>query len=410
MQKTPSVCVFIESYYPQVGGTTTHARLLARDLSRQGLAHLVITRRLTSEVPREEQVDGIRVIRVGPVGHGSLKKWGMLFTALPALFKYRCDFDLIYVPGFRVLGVLAVLFARCFRKRCVLRGVSCGEMSGAFFDDSANRLPWVLQKLFHGCILLRNSILRRADSMVAISLDLENELISCGVSDTRVARIPNAVDTNLFMPVLPEQKSVIRQKMGLSPDSTVVIYTGRLVRYKGLLPLLEAWKILMRALPSSSLHLVLVGAGGNDIHNCEDELKQFVAQQDLSDSVRFTGDVEAVAPYLQASDIFVFPTENEAFGISLIEAMACGLPSVSTDVGGVKDIVSDGENALVVPVQSPEALARALQRLLGDSALSERLGVEALATVMERYTSTAVGERYRELFCRVAAGSAKEQG
>jgi GT2 family glycosyltransferase len=94
--------------------------------------------------------------------------------------------------------------------------------------------------------------------------------------------------------------------------------------------------------------LVLVGEGGGDLDACEDELRRYVAQHTLEGRVRFTGAVDNVPDWLRAADAFVFPTENEAFGLSLVEAMACGLPSVSTVVGGLAEIVQDGVNALVV--------------------------------------------------------------
>ena len=401
MQKHPAVCVLIESYYPQLGGTTTHARLLARDLSAKGMSHFVVTRRLSPDTPWQSELDGIRIVRVGPTGHGSLKKWGMLLRCIPVLFKNRHQFDLIYVPGFRVLGISAVVFAAIFRKKCVLRGVSCGEMSGAFFDDTAHKLPIGLRQLFRGFVGLRNCILRRADSMVAISQDLEDELVANGVSQERVIRIPNAVDPEVYHPVAAADKLVLRQKLGLPAEALIVTYTGRLVRYKGLFPLLEAWIEIRERLPQQQLKLVLVGSGGNDIHNCETELREFVTQNSLDGSVTFTGDVEGVAPWLQASDIFAFPTENEAFGISLIEAMACALPSVSTDVGGVKDIVQHNQNAIIFEAGNAKHLAESLAKLITDQQLRESLGQAALQTIRDKFSTEKISAQYFELFSSV---------
>ncbi|NIS66188.1 MAG: glycosyltransferase, partial [Gemmatimonadales bacterium] len=129
---------------------------------------------------------------------------------------------------------------------------------------------------------------------------------------------------------------------------TIVTYTGRLVSYKGLPVLLSVWKRLHERHPSAVL--VLVGGGSLDMHDCEEELKRYVRENGLSASVRFTGNVQNVEDYLRASDVFAFPTEIEAFGISLIEAMACELPAVSTPVGGIKDILRHEENGLIVEV------------------------------------------------------------
>jgi glycosyltransferase involved in cell wall biosynthesis len=148
--------------------------------------------------------------------------------------------------------------------------------------------------------------------------------------------------------------------------------------------------------------LLLVGSGGLDVHNCEAELKDFVRDKGLQQSIRFTGDVHNVHEYLQASDIFVFPTEKEAFGISLVEAMACRLPVIATATGGIKDILVDGENGLLVKAGSFQLLYDALDRLMTDPSLSGELGNAALATARTRYSRDAVLAKYMELFSRVS--------
>jgi L-malate glycosyltransferase len=134
------------------------------------------------------------------------------------------------------------------------------------------------------------------------------------------------------------------------------------------------------------------------MHNCEADLKEFVQAKGLQHSVRFTGDVHNVHEYLQASDIFVFPTEKEAFGISLIEAMACGLPVIATPTGGIKDIVVDGQNGLLVEAGSFQQLSDAIHRLITDAQLAGMLGRAARVTALTRYAREVVLGRYIELF------------
>jgi glycosyltransferase involved in cell wall biosynthesis len=148
--------------------------------------------------------------------------------------------------------------------------------------------------------------------------------------------------------------------------------------------------------------LLLVGSGGLDVHNCEAELKEFVQAHGLQDNVRFTGDVHNVHEYLQASDIFVFPTEKEAFGISLVEAMACGLSVVATPTGGIKDFLIDGENGLQVEAGSFQELYDALDRVISDPAFAAALGSAALSTARARFSRDAVLAQYIELFNRVS--------
>jgi glycosyltransferase involved in cell wall biosynthesis len=171
------------------------------------------------------------------------------------------------------------------------------------------------------------------------------------------------------------------------------------VSYKGLPLLLEAWRELCRERDDAIL--VLVGSGGVDIHNCEAELVEFVAAHGLERQVRFVGNVRNVDEYLQASDVFAFPSENEAFGISLIEAMACGLPVVSSNMGGLRDIVEHEVDGLAVEAGNREQLRCSLDRLLADPALGARLGETARKTAEQRYAADGVADRYAHLFQRL---------
>ena len=139
------------------------------------------------------------------------------------------------------------------------------------------------------------------------------------------------------------------------------------------------------------------------MHNCETELRGVVDGSGLEQSVHFVGEVPDVREYLQASDIFVLPSENEAFGISLIEAMATGLPVISSDAGGLADIVEDGVDGLSFPAGDGERLRGALERLFRDEELRRTLGAAARRSVVERYSTESVVERYEELVTEVCA-------
>jgi glycosyltransferase involved in cell wall biosynthesis len=208
--------------------------------------------------------------------------------------------------------------------------------------------------------------------------------------------VPQSVDTARFHPVPPEEKLALRRKLGLPEAGLLVMFSGRLVSYKGLPVLVRVWERLSKAHPAA--RLVLVGAGGVDIFNCEEDLRRFVAERKLEGSVHFTGAVRNVHEHLQAADVFAFPTENEAFPLALLEAMACGLPVVATTVGGIKDVVRDGANGLMIPPGREDALEAALQRLLADAALRAALGAGALATVQAHYTRDQVTAQYLALF------------
>jgi glycosyltransferase involved in cell wall biosynthesis len=390
------ICIFTETYYPVVGGGETQSKTMAENLAQRGFPVMLLTRRSHASFKRTEQYGEITVHRLPPVGNEHFKKWGLLFTSIPILIRYRRQYDLIFVSGFRVIGLTGVIVARLLGKKCILKADSLGEMSGDFFTAGLINLRLnAVSFLFKVFLRFRNFILKKADAFVAISLEVEQELTRQGVNPAHILAIPNSVDTGKFHPVNSFQKQQLRKKLNLPEQDRIVLYTGRLVSYKGLPLLLQVWHQVQRH--KNNLLLVLVGAGGLDIHNCEKDLKNYVNQHDLRDSVQFTGDVRNVHEYLQAADIYVFPTESEAFGIALIEAMACSLPVISTSTGGIKDILRHQYNGLLVPPGEFQQLFDALDTLISDSELANCLGRAAWKTVQERSSTQIVTGSYVKL-------------
>jgi glycosyltransferase involved in cell wall biosynthesis len=413
-----SVCILTETFHPVIGGGETQARALADGLVSRGFDVRVLTRRSDPSFAAAEALGAIRITRVGPVGPGQLKKWGLLFTAFAALVRQRREYDLLFVSGFRILGIPAVLVSRLFGKVCILKADSLGEFSGQFFERGLERfgvgVGFAPFRLF---LAVRNRLFLTADRFVAISDAVEREFLANGVPSDAIERIPNGIDVARFEPVSRGRKASLREGLGFSDADVIVVYTGRLVSYKGLPLLLRVFDDLRKRYPRA--RLLLVGAGGLDIDNCEDELRRFVTESGLESLVRFTGPVENVEAYLQASDVFVFPTEEEAFGISLVEAMACGLPVVSTEAGGLADIMSLGEFGVSVSIGSEEEVRLGLERLLSDverrcegaegtagDCRAEVLGREARRVAEENFGMEVVLDQAVALFETVAKRAA----
>ena len=400
MKLAPSVCILLESYLPVVGGMERGAYVLAEELTAKGCRVTLLTRRLSDDSPSQEPSAVGDVVRTGPVGTRSRLRWLHMLTCIPALIRLRHEYDVLWVAGFRVLGLPAVLVAAMLGKRCILRAESCGEMDGSFF---LNALPktgvvGVGGRLFiKGFVGIRNMALRRATALVAISSEIRDEMLGCRVAPAKVRVIHQSVDTQQFVPVSTDAaKLALRRRFAIPEDACLFIFTGRLVSYKGLPTLLQAWQGLA-AETRARCHLLMVGEGGHDIFNCEQSLRDSVAAQGLGDSVTFAGAVDNVVDYLQASDVFLFPTENEAFGISIIEGMAVGLPTISTLVGGVRDIVVEGETGLAIEVQDVAALAAALTALAQDQARRDQMGRAARQRVEACFTQRVLGEASFEL-------------
>lgn len=385
-----------ETFHPEIGGGERQAHLLSRALVRRGHEVTIVTRRSRAELPREQMDDGVQIIRIAPAGRGRWKKWRLAVTAIEPLARLRSRADVVFVSGYRIMGVPAVLVTKMIGPTCVLKADSSGEMSGEFFRAGLARFH--LSPTSAAVRLLigsRNALLRRADAFIAISREIAGELRAHGVPGERIHQLPNGVDTGKFRPTGSSERASLRRRLGL-PGGPVAIYTGRLVSYKGLPLLLRVWCDLRRSGTPGTL--VLVGSGGADIHACEKDLREYVAREGLHNSVVFAGEVENVDDYLRASDAFVFPTENEAFGVSLIEAMACGLPSVATSVGGIPDFLIDGQNGLLVEPGSFAQLRDRLAMLLAGGDGVAALGYAARETAVARFSVDAVVDGYVRVF------------
>jgi glycosyltransferase involved in cell wall biosynthesis len=399
----PRVCLLTETYYPLTGGGESQTRVLAASLRNRNFQVLIITRRCSDSWKEIDLVDGVSVYRIPPVGTGRFTRWFMLFWSLLALAKTRSQYDVVYVSGFKSLGLSAVLAAKLLRKRCILKADSNGEMSGEFFAAGLKKFGLTPSSIIVRILLSgRNKILRGANYFVAITTGIAEELKSEGVDPSSIALISNGIDTDRFSPITAFEKQSLRQTLVIPRKGIIITYAGRLVSYKGLPLLLRVAEVIQSEF--DHVGFVLIGSGGFDMHNCEDELKKFVKAKGLEESIYFAGEVDNVHEYLQASDIFVLPSEEDAFPLALVEAMACGLPVISTPVGGIKEIITDRQNGLLVQARDFQQLYQVISGLIRDPTLSASLGTAAVQTVQERYSAGIIIQKYCELFRRVHSG------
>ena len=390
----PRVLLLAETYHPVLGGGEKHSRSLALGLAGLGFKVDVITRRSSDDLLGLEDDGGVTIHRVGPSGQGRGKKFAMVPGAFAVARKLARTGDVLMNGGTRVLALPSRLAVMGFPCALVLRPELNGELNGslALWGRKASRAE---RSAAYRLARIRNSLLRGTGAVVAISEAIAREAAEAGFPAAKVHRIPHGIDMSEYAPVSDSAKLALRSALGLPVDKVLVIYTGRLIQGKGL----ETLFVAMRSLADlSSLHLVLVGSGAGQVISIEEKLREDAKALGLEGRVTFTGRVEKVAAYLQASDLFVFPTLDEALGMSAVEAQACGLPAVASRTGGVPDIVEDGVTGILVPPGEASPLADGLRRLLTDAAMTQRFAAAARARTQERFALPVTVSRYAELF------------
>jgi glycosyltransferase involved in cell wall biosynthesis len=201
-----------------------------------------------------------------------------------------------------------------------------------------------------------------------------------GFDHSKCVYVQNIVDNSLFHPM---DRDAACAAIGRNPARRYVLYVGFLREAKGIQDLIASLPPLLAKRPS--LQLLVVGNGEH-----EQTLKRQVLDGGLCDSVSFVGPVAntELRPYYCAADVHVLPSHQEALGVVLLEAMACGIPSVGSNVGGIPEVLSNGLGVLVPP-RDPTELARGIDSLLsGDFALN----LPARKARLEQHTYAHAGQ------------------
>lgn len=198
------------------------------------------------------------------------------------------------------------------------------------------------------------------------------------VPANKVTIIPNGVDLSRFANIR-DARIAIRKSLGFSEADSVLILVARFHSGKGHRVLLEAMQLLLRS--NLNAKLICLGEGTG-----ESELLEWCRTSGIADSVRFVGYQPNIPEWLAAADINVLPSFYEGFPLTILEAMASGVPTVASQVGGIPEAIQDGVNGLLVPPGDPRKLADALSLLLRDPSVRKRFGQAARACVLNKFS------------------------
>lgn len=383
------VAMVIQRFRPLFSGQGEQVEVLCRSLARRG-HNLTV---LTSAYDRPSSVEdsyGIKIVRLRsslPLLAGTRfgRHWhSPLFAA--QVFGY-----LVRHPSFDVVHVHAVtdaLYTSWAWGRLEGQPVVF-EMTLAGVDDARTLLSG-RQRLQQ----FRNRVVRSCDGYVAISPILEAAYLTAGLSANKLRLIPQGVDVDRFQP--SGDKVAMRRDLGLPETGPIVLFVGSLIRRKGLDVLLRSWSAVRVRRPDA--HLVLVGRDSFGDRDPTAFLELQFADLSTVDraSVSRLGVRDEIHRYMQAADVFVFPSRQEGFGTVMVEAMACGLPCVVTALPGITDFIfgAGEERAIIVSQEDDGALADAVVSVLADSARATQIGRTARADAVKRFAIATIADQY----------------
>ncbi len=210
-------------------------------------------------------------------------------------------------------------------------------------------------------------------------------------SQDKVLWIGNGVDTARF--TFEPGHDGTRESFGLRTEDKVVGFVGRLIREKGVLELIEAMKLVAKAIPDAKLLIVGDALSSDRDRKAKQAIVRLAAQDGLASRVLFTGLVEDIPRVLAAIDLVVLPSHREGMPRSIIEAMASGKPVIATNIRGCREEVVPGSTGLLVSVGDSKALAEAIISLLENPELAHRMGVEGRRRACKYFDESIVLDR-----------------
>ncbi|MEO5951112.1 MAG: glycosyltransferase family 4 protein, partial [Chloroflexia bacterium] len=227
--------------------------------------------------------------------------------------------------------------------------------------------------------------------LIVVSSMLREEVAEWfGMPTSRVVGIPNGIDTARFRPAADFDRGEVKQEL-LGGDYRMVLNVARLMPQKGQKYLVEAAARVVGTRPD--VRFVIVGTGP-----LQDEVMALAGELGIADKIVITGIRSDVPRILAAGDMFVLSSLWEGMPLSLLEAMAAGCPAVATNVGGVAEVLKQGEVGTLVPPEDVEALAEAIGAYLDEPERARRMAEKAQAFAEENYGMDAMIRRWEKVY------------
>lgn len=330
-------------------------------------------------VPASEVWDGIpvrypRYPRPPGAFYRSIEPFAMFPTLCRsfAVLSRENRFDIIHAHGLLPCGMAAVLLSRAFRVPCVCQARG----------SDVNVYPWESRRN----LSLTQGVIDRCDVPVAVSRDLARKMSSLSRTRRDATLLYTTVDTELFAPVA--DTTALRNRLQIPSESFLALYVGDLICEKGIFDLIKAWGEVHRRRPDSLL--VFLGKG---------PLAAVIRGETRGIHLSGPRPHEEVSLWMQASDVLVLPSYSEGLPTVVVEAMACGLPVVATNVGGTPEAVVHGETGFLVAPKDHRELASRILSVAQNPELRKSMGRAArrrMETIFrwENYVSGAM-EVYR---------------
>ncbi|MES2409625.1 MAG: glycosyltransferase family 4 protein [Patescibacteria group bacterium] len=394
MDHKKRILIFSLVYYPNfIGGAEVAIKEITDRLGRD-FEFDMVTLHLDSNLPKVERIGNVTVYRVGWTGNEKvspdslskslhLNKYAMLVTALWQAMKlqHKHKYDIIW-SMMATYNSFAALFFKLLNPKVKFL-LTLQEGDPIPFIKRRARPLWPLFKM----------IFTRADTIQAISKYLADFGVEMGAK-CPVVVVPNAVDIKHFTKEYSEEEiNEVKIKLNKQEGDIFLITTSRLVTKNAVEDIVKAMPLI-----PENIKLVIAGRG-----YLEDSIRKLSVMLGVENRIQFLGWLSHsdMPKYLKASDIFIRVPISEGFGNSFVEAMACGLPCVTTPVGGILDFLRDRETGIFANVRDPQSVASAVLELVRNPELVSRIKRQSFEMVKEKYDWPMIAEEMKKIFSNI---------
>ena len=361
------VLIFSTAYLPLIGGAEIAVDEITKRLPNWQFD--LITAKIQKGLKKEERINNVNIYRVG---FGcNFDKYLLPFLGLKKAIelKKKNNYNLTWSIMASFGGFLGLGFKKKYPDKKWLLTLQEGDEPEYILKRVSIFKKWFYQ------------IFEKADYFQAISIFLSNWAIGNGIKKGEV--IPNGVDLDIF-----KQKERIENK-----NEKIILTVSRLVKKNGIDDLIKAGQYL-----DFPFKILIIGVGPD-----EEKLKELVRSKGLEDKVMFKGQVnyDQLPEYYASADVFVRPSLSEGLGNVFLEAMACELPVIGTEVGGIPDFLKDKETGLFCEVSNPQDISEKIKEIMKDDNLRNHLIKNGLELVKEKYSWDSIASQMENIYLKL---------
>jgi glycosyltransferase involved in cell wall biosynthesis len=387
-----NICLLSHEFPPRIGGEASYASFIAKTISNMGHNLIIMTSNTEGQmnISNNENfnIKYISTIKTTPfesfLFNIRTKKalLNLLKTNKMDIIHQTYDYNTFPISKDKINVPIITTIHHPFKEERKLIKANLSFME---------YLNYLSRRRLHYLEIMQKKLCERADKIISVSTYTARSVIKeFNIPPDKIEVIPNGVDINRFNPNINVEE--MREKWGIQSEP-IVLFVGRLDYNKGIKYLIGGFSKLIKDI--SDAKLVIVGQGPD-----RDHLNHLIDKHNLIKSVILAGRVENkdLPKAYCASNVIVLPSLMEGFGISLLEAMACGKPCIATSAGGTTDVVVDGKTGFIVPPSDPLSLYQAMYTLLSDDNLSQKFGMASRKRAEKNFAWDAIAKRTINLY------------